>query len=61
MVAEGEHDVSARWVSERLEIGHYTRVTQAFSRVARQPSRKHKNIKRKLAELTVTEQIEKQS
>jgi hypothetical protein len=44
--------VSVRWVSQRLDMGHYTRVTQAISRVARRPSRKHKTIKRKLTGLT---------
>jgi hypothetical protein len=43
---------SLRWVSQRLEMGHYTRVTQAISRVARRPNRKHKNMKRKLTDLT---------
>ncbi|HTV62956.1 MAG TPA: hypothetical protein VMH30_10365 [Verrucomicrobiae bacterium] len=43
--------VTARWVSERLKMGHYTRVTQAISRVARRPSRKHKSLKRKLMDL----------
>ena len=32
--------VSLRWVSERLQMGHYSRVTQAVSRMNRQPSRK---------------------
>ncbi|MGH7943080.1 MAG: hypothetical protein ACREFR_18625, partial [Limisphaerales bacterium] len=41
-----------RWVSQRLEMGHYTRVTQAVGRVARRPSRRHKNLKRKLTDLT---------
>ena len=32
--------VSLRWVGERLEMGHYTRVTQAASRMNRKPGRK---------------------
>ncbi|HEV2329613.1 MAG TPA: hypothetical protein VGY56_12605, partial [Verrucomicrobiae bacterium] len=44
--------VTARWVSERLQMGHYTRVTQAISRVSHQPNRKQKLLKRKLPDLT---------
>jgi len=40
--------VSLRWVSERLSMGHYTRVTQAISRAERRPGRKLNQIKRKL-------------
>jgi hypothetical protein len=43
--------VSLRWVSERLGMGHYTRVTQAIRRAERQPGRKINQIKRKLARL----------
>jgi hypothetical protein len=32
--------VSLRWVSERLGMGHYTRVTQAVSRMDQKPGRK---------------------
>jgi hypothetical protein len=44
--------VTVRWVSERLEMGHYTRVTQAISRITRQSNRRHKTLKRKLMDLT---------
>ena len=40
--------VSLRWVSQRLEMGHYSRVSQAVSRMARRPSRKLKKLKEKL-------------
>jgi hypothetical protein len=43
--------VSLRWVSERLGMGHYTRVTQAIYRTEHQPGRKINQIKRKLARL----------
>ncbi len=43
--------VSLRWVSERLCMGHYTRVTQAVSRAERRPGRKLNQIKRKLLRL----------
>ena len=43
--------VSRRWVSGRLGVGHYTRVTQAIRRTERQPSRKLKQIRRKLEQL----------
>jgi hypothetical protein len=44
--------VTLRWVSHRLQMGHYTRVTQAISRVARRPNRKQKHLKQKLKWLT---------
>ena len=40
-----------RWVSERLAMGHYTRVTQAISRMKRRPGRKHEQLRRKLRRL----------
>jgi hypothetical protein len=43
--------VSLRWVSERLGMGHYTRVTQAIRRVEYQPGRKIKQVKRLLEQL----------
>ena len=43
--------VSLRWVSERLGMGHYTRVTQAIGRAERRPGRKLNRIKRKLMHL----------
>jgi len=43
--------VSLRWVSERLGMGHYTRVTQAISRMKRRPGRKHEQFGRKLRRL----------
>jgi len=49
--------VTIRWVSERLAMGHYTRVTQAISRVARHPSRKMEKLKRQLNALEVDRQI----
>jgi hypothetical protein len=48
--------VSLRWVSERLGMGHYSRVTQAIRRAERQPGRKIKQIKRKLERLQSLEQ-----
>jgi hypothetical protein len=43
--------VSLRWVSERLGMGHYTRVTQAIHRAECRPGRKINQIKRKLERL----------
>ena len=40
--------VTLRWVAERLGMGHYTRVTQAISRMSRRPGRKLEKMKRKL-------------
>ena len=43
--------VSLRWVSDRLGMGHNTRVSQAISRVERRPGRKLNPIKSKLVRL----------
>ena len=40
--------VTLRWVSGELDLGHYTRVTQAVSRMQRQPGRKLEQMKRRL-------------
>ena len=49
--------VSLRWVSERLGMGHYTRVTQAINRAGRQQGWKLNRIKRKLARLETMNQV----
>ncbi len=41
--------VPLRWVSQRLAMGHYSRVTQALSRVRRRPGRKLQRLQRRLA------------
>ena len=38
--------VSLRWVSERLVMGHFSRVSQAIGQMRRRPARKHQQIKR---------------
>ena len=43
--------VSLRWVSERLGMGHYTRVTQAIRRAECKPGRKVRPMKHKLERL----------
>jgi hypothetical protein len=40
--------VSLRWVSQRLGMGHYSRVSQAVSRMRRRPGRKLEKLKAKL-------------
>ena len=40
--------VPLRWVSDRLKMGHYTRVTQALSRMERHPARKLKHLRQRL-------------
>ena len=40
--------VTLRWVTERLGMGHYTRVTQAIGRMSRRPGRKLEKVKRQL-------------
>jgi hypothetical protein len=42
--------VSLRWVSQRLEMGHYSRVSQAVSRMARKPGRRLEKLKQKLVQ-----------
>jgi len=43
--------VSLRWVGERLGMGHYTRVTQAVSRMNRKPARKLRQFRESLLKL----------
>jgi len=43
--------VSLRWVSARLRMGHYTRVTQAVSRMRHRPGRRLRAMAAKLARL----------
>jgi len=43
--------VSLRWASERLGMGHYTRVTQAVSRANRKPGRKLRRLRETLLAL----------
>jgi len=40
--------VSLRWVGQALAMGHYTRVTQAVSRMKLKPARKLQALKRRL-------------
>ena len=40
--------VSLRWVAERLGMGHYTRVTQAVSRLKHRPGRRLRQMKNRL-------------
>jgi REP element-mobilizing transposase RayT len=44
--------VSLQWASERLKMGHYTRVTQAVSRMRRKPNKPLRTIARKLPTAT---------
>lgn len=44
-----------RWVSQRLRMGHYTRVTQAVGRMKGRPGGKLEKLKRKLARLEADE------
>jgi hypothetical protein len=43
--------VSLRWVSDRLGMGHYTRVTQAISRMRRRPGRRIEQLRRRSGRL----------
>jgi hypothetical protein len=46
--------VSLRWVGQTLAMGHYTRVTQAVSRMGRRPGRKLLQLKRCLSSIEET-------
>ena len=43
--------VPLRWISQELEMGHYTRVTQAVSRLKRKPGRKLEKLKHLLLQM----------
>jgi hypothetical protein len=51
----GRTTVSLRWVSERLGMGHYTRVTQAVGRANRKPARKLLRLKETLLALNASD------
>jgi hypothetical protein len=38
--------VPLRWVSERLVMGHFSRVSQAIGQLKRRPGRKHQRLRR---------------
>jgi hypothetical protein len=40
-------------VAKRLDMGHYTSVTQAVSRMNRQPGRQLKPLRERLAKLEI--------
>jgi hypothetical protein len=40
--------VSLRWAADRLKMGHYTRVSQAVSRVGRKPGKRLAQLCRQL-------------
>ena len=42
--------VPLRWVGERLDMGHSSRVAQVVSRMRRRPGRKLEKLRRKLAQ-----------
>jgi hypothetical protein len=46
--------VSLRWVGQMLAMGHYTRVTQAVSRMSRHPGRKLEKLKQRLLKTEIT-------
>ena len=48
--------VSLRWVSQELAMGHYTRVTQAVSRLKRKPGKKLEKLKRQLQQMNEKDQ-----
>jgi len=43
--------VSLRWIGQTLAMGHDTRMTQAMSRMKRQPGRKLEKLKRCLLQI----------
>src|SRR5207237_142892 len=52
----GRTTVPLAWVSERLQMGHYTRVTQAISRMNRKPARKLRPLRDALLESEASSQ-----
>jgi hypothetical protein len=48
--------VPLRWVSQELELGHYTRVTQAISRLKRKPGKKLEKLKRQFLQMEKTDE-----
>jgi len=40
-----------RWLSARLVMGHFTRVSQAISQVQRRPGKEQKTVQRRLRPL----------
>jgi REP element-mobilizing transposase RayT len=44
----GRTTASLRWLGQRLAMGHYTRVTQAVSRMRRKPGKKLEQLKQRL-------------
>ncbi len=47
----GRTTVSLTWVSERLKMGHYTRASQAISRMNRKPARKLSLLRKALEQV----------
>jgi hypothetical protein len=45
--------VSSAWLSERLAMGHYTRVSQAVGQVKREPDRQQKRWQKQLAKVGI--------
>ena len=56
VVVAAQTTVPLRWVSDRLKMGHYTRVTQALSRMERHPARKLKHLRQRLERALPSEQ-----
>jgi REP element-mobilizing transposase RayT len=46
--------MSLRWIGERLGMGHYTRVTQAVSRMSRKPGKRLEELKQRLLKIERT-------
>ena len=57
MVVAAQTTVPLRWVSDRLKMGHYTRVTQALSRMERHSVRKLKHLRQRLERALPSEQL----
>ena len=47
-----------RWLSARLVMGHFTRVSQAISQVQRRPGKELKKVQRRLRPLSGNANIE---
>ena len=47
----GSECLGMRWLSARLVMGHFTRVSQAISQVQRRPGKEQKTVQRRLRPL----------
>jgi len=47
-------EIGCDWIGQKLAMGHCTRVTQAVSRLSRQPGRKLEKLKQRVLKVEAT-------